>query len=286
MDNLTKESFKNILIVDDSSTARMIVKRCFDIAGFQDCKYYFAENGVEAMQILENDTVDLVVTDVNMPEMDGNKLIKKLKKDDKTKKITIIVISTMDNIVIEDELAHLGIKWVVKKPLVPAKIIKLFENMKNNNFDKDKIIKTMIGSTIRTFEQMAFLEVIEEKNKEKGQDFDFKVGIKTLEPLPSKILMMMSKELIEKITENIYSDTVENLTIDVIADCLKELLNVLTGNFLRDYYGERKKYDMKIPEIMIEDLKKSKNDDELDFDFNAEGIFFRIKFIYEKGLFE
>lgn len=285
MDTLTKKNFKNILIVDDSSTARMIVKRCFEIAGFNDSKYIFAENGLEAVKVINNETIDLVVTDVNMPEMDGNKLIKKLRKDEKTKDINIIVISTMDNIVVEDELSQLGIKWVVKKPLVPAKIIKLFENMQNNKFDKDKIIKTMIGAAIKTFEEMAFLEVIEEKPKEKNKSFDYKVGIRTLEPMPSKIFLMMPKELIEKITENIYSKNIEYLKKEDLADCIKELLNVLAGNFLRDYYGERKKYDMKIPELIIGGLEKLKDENEIECNFNAEDIFFRIIFIYEKNLF-
>ena len=61
---------KEILIVDDSATSRMIIKRCIDIAGFHDITYHEAEDGVKAMSFLDNNHVDLVLTDLKMPKME------------------------------------------------------------------------------------------------------------------------------------------------------------------------------------------------------------------------
>ena len=116
---------KEILIVDDSATSRMIIKRCFQIAGFQESSFNEVEDGLKAMAFLDENTVDLIVTDLKMPKMDGNTFIKKIKIHPKTKNIPIIVISSMGNDVIEEELTKLGVKAVIKKPVSPAKLMEV-----------------------------------------------------------------------------------------------------------------------------------------------------------------
>jgi len=126
MGTLNRESLKNILIVDDSSTSRMIIKRCLEISGFLDCSYYYANNGLEALDIIHSKNIDLIITDVNMPKMDGKNLVRKLKSDNKTDHIPIIVTTSLGDSLIEDEFKNLGVSWVIKKPVVPKKIIELF----------------------------------------------------------------------------------------------------------------------------------------------------------------
>ena len=90
-----KGKLKNILIVDDSSTSRMIIKRCFEISGIDDSEYYYAGNGLEALDVVKNQEIDLIITDINMPKMDGSNLIKKLKSEESLKDIPIVVTSSM-----------------------------------------------------------------------------------------------------------------------------------------------------------------------------------------------
>jgi CheY-like chemotaxis protein len=116
--------YNRILLVDDSATSRMIIKRCLKIAGYRESEYFEVEDGLEALTFFEEDnTADLIVTDLNMPRMDGNNLIKKLKVNKKTKKIPILIISSMGDDIFEDELKILGVKGVIQKPISPAKII-------------------------------------------------------------------------------------------------------------------------------------------------------------------
>lgn len=126
MEYLDKENLKNILIVDDSSTSRMIIKRCFEISGIDNSKYYYAGNGLEALDIIKNRKIDLIITDINMPKMDGFNLIKKLKSEETSKNIPIVVTSSMSGSSTLDELLEMGVKWIIKKPVVPKKIIEIF----------------------------------------------------------------------------------------------------------------------------------------------------------------
>ena len=115
--------YQNILIVDDSETSRMIIKRCFEMAGYQDCTYYQAEDGLKALMHLQQLKADLVVTDLKMPKMDGHTFIRKLKIDEKMKDIPILVISSMGNEVVENDLKKIGVMAIIRKPLSPAKVI-------------------------------------------------------------------------------------------------------------------------------------------------------------------
>lgn len=116
----------NILIVDDSSTSRMIIQRCFQIAGYDTAKYFFAENGLEAFTVLQGEVpIDLVVTDLNMPKMDGENFIKKLKTIRDIGDLPIYVITSTADDQTEKELRDMGILGIIKKPVSPAKILEI-----------------------------------------------------------------------------------------------------------------------------------------------------------------
>ena len=117
-------TYKNILIVDDSSTSRMIIQRCLEMSGLKVEAYTYAENGLEGMkQIKGESTVDLVITDINMPKMDGQTFARLMKESDATKNIPIIVVSSIATDAAEVELMALGVQAVIRKPISPAKIL-------------------------------------------------------------------------------------------------------------------------------------------------------------------
>jgi CheY-like chemotaxis protein len=115
--------YNNILIVDDSETSRMIIKKCLVMSGHSEANYWEAEDGIKAMSILSSKPVDLVITDLNMPRMDGLTLVRKLRKGAMTKAMKVVVISSMGNQQIDAELQSLEVSSIIRKPVTPAKII-------------------------------------------------------------------------------------------------------------------------------------------------------------------
>ena len=111
-----------IMIVDDSATSRMIIKRCFQMAGYQDSTFIEAEDGLKALSNLNRSAVDLVVTDLNMPKMDGATFIKKLRLIDKTKQLPVLIISSMGNERLETELEDKDVMGILRKPMTPEKV--------------------------------------------------------------------------------------------------------------------------------------------------------------------
>ncbi|MCP4613161.1 MAG: response regulator, partial [Planctomycetes bacterium] len=88
---------KRIVIADDSSTARMFIKRCMEIAGCQDSEFVEAENGKEAIEHLKASPTDLLISDLHMPEMDGLALLKHVKSSPRLHEIPVIIISSAAN---------------------------------------------------------------------------------------------------------------------------------------------------------------------------------------------
>ncbi|MCX5864802.1 MAG: response regulator [Deltaproteobacteria bacterium] len=111
-----------IAIVDDSGTARMFIRRCLEIAGFQGAEIIEAENGKDALEKIRNAPVDLLLTDLTMPVMDGTTLLKWIKANPKLSALPVLVISSAGNPAKEIELKALGAMGVLDKPVSPAKL--------------------------------------------------------------------------------------------------------------------------------------------------------------------
>lgn len=124
---------KRIIIADDSGTARMFIKRCFEISGCQDVEFLEAGNGVEVLEQLKKTSVDLVVSDLHMPEMDGTELLKRIKSSPRFHETPVIIISSAANPKKVEELKALLALDVLSKPISPASVSKAIQPLLKNS---------------------------------------------------------------------------------------------------------------------------------------------------------
>lgn len=110
----------NILIVDDSPAMRRVVKRVVEICGVEVGNYLEAGNGIEALAQLRTQWVDLIMTDINMPEMDGEALLLEVRKDDALAAIPVLVVSTDRSESRVNQMLSLGANGYVSKPFLPS----------------------------------------------------------------------------------------------------------------------------------------------------------------------
>jgi two-component system chemotaxis response regulator CheY len=125
---------RKVLIVDDSRTARSIVQRCLEILGGDSFTYYGAENGLEAMELLRRETVDLVISDLNMPVMDGKRLLLGIKASPKMNHIPVFIITSLGNPALEAELIRIGSEAVIFKPFTPQTLQESLEKVFGKEF--------------------------------------------------------------------------------------------------------------------------------------------------------
>lgn len=115
----------NVLIVDDSNSMRAVIKKIISISGFKIDQYIEAGNGKEALEALADNWVDVIVSDINMPEMNGFELLERLKKDNLLKDIPVIIITTESSEERMQYAFNLGVKGFIKKPFLPEEIKKI-----------------------------------------------------------------------------------------------------------------------------------------------------------------
>lgn len=109
-----------VLIVDDSKAMRMIVRRSLNQAGFTNVQAIEANNGAEALQVIEQESPDLVLSDWNMPEMKGIDLLKALRSAGRN--VTMGFITSESSPEIHQQAVDSGAAFVIVKPFTPAAI--------------------------------------------------------------------------------------------------------------------------------------------------------------------
>jgi CheY-like chemotaxis protein len=108
---------RSILIVDDSGVSRKVVQLCLEYSGLKGREFIHAANGAIALDILGKRSVDLLITDLSMPVMDGPALIAAAATLPGAAAMAIIVATSLASGSWEVELARKGVRAVVRKPL-------------------------------------------------------------------------------------------------------------------------------------------------------------------------
>jgi len=112
----------NILIVDDSNPMRAVIKKVVKASGFDVGRFFEATDGHDALKVLNHEWIDLVLTDYNMPHMNGLELVEKMDKDENLKSIPVIMITTEGSRERVQEFMAKGVMDYIKKPFTPEQI--------------------------------------------------------------------------------------------------------------------------------------------------------------------
>ena len=119
----------NILLVDDSNVVKAVLFKILSQSSLPIKQIYDAANGAEALEVLDSHQMDLVVADINMPEMDGVEMIEWMRADTRFKDIPVVVISTEGSSSRIDKLKDLGIKAYIRKPFSSDEIHTTFSDI-------------------------------------------------------------------------------------------------------------------------------------------------------------
>ncbi|HOM28422.1 MAG TPA: response regulator [Deltaproteobacteria bacterium] len=112
----------SILLVDDSTVVKVVLLKILSSSQLPIERVLEASNGVEALRLIANEPVDLVITDINMPQMDGFELIERMRLDMMMKDIPVMVISTEGSLTRVSHLEGLGVKGYIRKPFTAQEI--------------------------------------------------------------------------------------------------------------------------------------------------------------------
>ena len=115
----------NLLIVDDSNSMRTVVKKIVGLTGLEVSQILEADNGRRALDVLGGNWVDVVILDINMPEMNGLELLKRMNEDAVLKNIPVVMMTTEASEAHMKTAFEMGAKGFIRKPFVPEELRKM-----------------------------------------------------------------------------------------------------------------------------------------------------------------
>ncbi len=120
---------RSILVVDDSAVTRAAIRRIIGMIGLDDVQVLEANSGVTALKEMDDHQVDLVLSDLNMPEMTGIEMVRRMRSSPEQKLTPVVVISTNPAAIQADELLAEGIAAYLHKPFTPEDIRDVLVNI-------------------------------------------------------------------------------------------------------------------------------------------------------------
>jgi two-component system chemotaxis response regulator CheY len=112
----------SVLIVDDSAVMRKIVERSLRQAGVDLEAVIEAGSGVDALSLVETNTFDLILSDINMPHMDGIEFLRQVRRVEQAKTIPVLMITTEGSEAKVMEAISLGAKGYIRKPFTAGQV--------------------------------------------------------------------------------------------------------------------------------------------------------------------
>ena len=150
---------KKILVVDDTKNIREMLKTFLEMEGFI---VFEAKNSEEALNIFNSEEIDLVFTDIKLPNVSGTELIKQIKKLNKS--VTIIVMTAFGTIKNAVECTKYGAAAYLQKPFTTKRIKSILEEvLRKNNIKKD--LNSYIILAKKLIEEEDYIKAEEVLNK-------------------------------------------------------------------------------------------------------------------------
>lgn len=110
------------LIVDDSSVMRKIVERALRQAGLDSMKVQEAGNGAEGLEMLRASTFDLILSDINMPSIDGLEFVRQIKIQNLAPGVPVVMITTESSEEHVKQAIAAGARAYIRKPFTPEQV--------------------------------------------------------------------------------------------------------------------------------------------------------------------
>ena len=120
-----------ILIVDDQSTMRELITIALECGGFAVTQAF---DGVHGLEVLKTQMPDVIVTDLNMPRLNGTGLIEAVRRNPEFDHVPILVLSSEDASVYREKARNAGASGWMVKPFSPTKLISAVQQLANEAF--------------------------------------------------------------------------------------------------------------------------------------------------------
>jgi two-component system, chemotaxis family, chemotaxis protein CheY len=123
-----------ILIVDDSAMMRAMIKRVIKLADVSVDEVFEATNGAEALELLKQHDFQLLLTDINMPVMNGADMLREIALNERWRNLSRVIISTDGSTVRREEAEDLDVRCYLEKPFSPEVLRDVLNELADSEF--------------------------------------------------------------------------------------------------------------------------------------------------------
>lgn len=238
----------NVLVVDDSKLTRKAVRRILDMIALDVHEVYEAENGMEAMQLMLNRCVDLVLADLNMPGMSGTEMIEKMQVHAQLKSVPVVVISTEASTTRIEELRLNGAHDYLHKPFSAEQLKGVIE--RTMEVLSDVVAADNLNQAVmETLETMAFCTLMPFQEESIIPETGVLVEIQFQGPWRGVLQLWGGKILGEMLAENI--GCLEEIDEQSATDAWQEICNVVCGLLLPSLANDPAAvFDITVPRVV------------------------------------
>lgn len=247
----------NILIVDDSETTRAVIKKCLSMVDLDLAGIFEASDGAAALRVLEQNWVDIVFADLNMPGMDGITLINTMAKMRMLETMPVVIITSDRNQARIEELKQAGARGYLSKPFRPEALENMLRSVLGTPGEDSQVGEVEIGETSSAAEGDELLDIVQDAAVRVLEDaaFVFTSAMSQDEPNPlqqerkvvSAHLDIAGKACVGLACSLCFAGTVAADLLGAESDApmptrkcidaIGELLNMLSGVLYRQWLG-------------------------------------------------
>ena len=235
--------FPTILIVDDSTTTRAVIARMIQATGVPVGPLVEAANGREALDVMASGAISLVLTDLNMPVMDGIELLNQMRGNEKLRAIPVVVISAQPDEAQIEQLKTAGANAYLQKPVTPKAIrdtippllltIEQAVPESGNPFTQD-----LTNALAQALDEMALIS----PDMREPIDLNAQVEVRmtTIAFSGDGLHGSLSLKAPKAFGEAVAGQSTLGNTQEAADDALNELANITCGLFLRRHFARMK----------------------------------------------
>lgn len=217
--NLKSSKDTVVLIVEDEKNIRNLLRDVLSDYNIQEAK-----DGVEALDKIEQNHPDIIISDIMMPNMDGLTLIEKLKSDSKTSYIPIVGISAMASVEDQINAYNHGADAYITKPFYPRQVISTIENL----LSRQTLLKDYFNSSLSSVKVKGGFVLHSEDEELMQNVIDFiksKIDDESLSPVSIADFVGVSKATLyrkfKEITDKTPSEFVRGIRLEYAAKLLR-----------------------------------------------------------------
>lgn len=251
----------NVLVVDDSPVMRKMVRRSLGMCGLPIGDIHEAGNGLEALSVLGRQWVDVVIADINMPEMGGVEMVERMAKDGLLSRLPVVMVSSDRSEERVLRLKELGVRAYLGKPFKPEMFRAVVEELLPVGPSlKSEPTPALLGEIVASaLEECAFVLARPSPDSIPWPEEVVRATMAFEGPAPGRLGLTTSREGGADLAANMLGVDLDDPDVQSSVDsALGELCNIVCGVLTERLFGREAPCRLGLPEVHHGSISESR----------------------------